>query len=134
MTDNGLIPVSVILDEAGYVECYSIDSGHFENEVITYIADDKETIDRFERYYEAYTVHHDRLQVGDDKLKGLLSDREKKSIREARENQCFPIINRGELWYETLTAEQRQELAVWYQAWLDAPQTLKMPNTPSWLA
>lgn len=54
-------------------------------------------------------------------------------IRERREKECFKFINRGSLWYDTLTAEQKAELAVWYRAWLDAPQTLVVPAKPSWL-
>lgn len=54
-------------------------------------------------------------------------------IRHRRETECFPIINRGSLWYDSLTAEQKAELATWYQAWLDAPETLVVPQKPSWL-
>lgn len=54
-------------------------------------------------------------------------------IRARREVECFPIINRGEAWYTLLTQEQKDELAVWYQAWLDAPQTLVIPENPEWL-
>lgn len=31
------------------------------------------------------------------------------------------------------TAEQKQELSAWYQAWLDAPQTNVVPAKPAWL-
>ena len=54
-------------------------------------------------------------------------------IRYRRENECFPIINRGSLWYDTLTDEQKAELSVWYHAWLDAPQTMVIPTKPTWL-
>lgn len=60
--------------------------------------------------------------------KAKLSD-----IRRRRESECFPVINRGELWYERLTEEKRQELETWYQAWLDAPETLVIPDLPEWL-
>lgn len=56
-----------------------------------------------------------------------------KSLRARREKECFPIINRGQLWYSTLTAEQYRELQVWYQAWLDVTETLVIPERPSWL-
>lgn len=55
------------------------------------------------------------------------------NIRARRAAVCFPIINRGILWYDTLTAEQRAELAVWYQAWLDAPAVGIIPSTPDWV-
>lgn len=57
----------------------------------------------------------------------------KNQIRERRERECFAIVNRGELWYETLTEEQKAELDAWYQAWLDAPETLVIPEKPEWV-
>lgn len=54
-------------------------------------------------------------------------------IREQRAKICFPIINRGRLWYDRLTEEQVAELRDWYSAWLDAPETLTVPKTPEWV-
>lgn len=45
----------------------------------------------------------------------------------------FSIINRGPAWYNSLTEEQKQELQIWYQAWLDSPETLIEPSTPTWI-
>ena len=56
-----------------------------------------------------------------------------KQLRVRREKECFPIINRGELWYNKLTDEQKQELSAWYEAWLDAPATGVAPQKPEWL-
>lgn len=56
-----------------------------------------------------------------------------KSLRTKREKECFSIINRGQLWYSTLTAEQYRELQVWYQAWLDVTKTLVIPEKLGWL-
>lgn len=56
-----------------------------------------------------------------------------KELREKRESVCFPIINRGELWYRTLTNEQLAELQDWYTAWLNVTETLIVPEKPSWL-
>lgn len=55
------------------------------------------------------------------------------NIRRRREKECFSIINRGKLWYDTLTAEQTKELNIWYQEWLDAPQTGIIPDMPKWI-
>ena len=55
------------------------------------------------------------------------------AIRAQREIECFPIINRGVLWYDKLTEEQKAELAAWYQQWLDAPQTNIIPKPLQWL-
>lgn len=54
-------------------------------------------------------------------------------LRIRREEECFPIINRGQLWYNTLTTEQVQELNQWYMAWLDITETKIIPTKPSWL-
>lgn len=64
-------------------------------------------------------------------------------LRDMREWECFSIINRGVLWYNTLTTEQQQELNTWYQAWLDVPQVYLetkptdietiIPAKPNWL-
>lgn len=55
------------------------------------------------------------------------------AIRARREIECFPIINRGALWYEKLSEAQKTELAAWYQAWLDAPQTNNAPEMLEWV-
>lgn len=64
-------------------------------------------------------------------------------LRSKRKDECFPIINRGVLWYNTLTTEQQQELDIWYKAWLNVPQIYQetkpnnietiIPTKPSWL-
>ena len=62
----------------------------------------------------------------------LLENR-KNEIRKKREEECFPIINRGTIWYDKLTDEQKIELSNWYDAWLNAPETLKVPEILTWL-
>ena len=64
-------------------------------------------------------------------------------IRSIRESECFPIINRGSLWYDKLTDEQKQELSEWYEKWLNTPQIYQssgnvdyksiLPEKPQWL-
>lgn len=54
-------------------------------------------------------------------------------LRYRREEECFSIINRGQLWYNNLTAEQFSELQVWYKAWLDVTETKIIPEKPTWL-
>lgn len=57
----------------------------------------------------------------------------KNRLRELRKRECFPVINRGKLWYDRLTLLQYQELKNWYQAWLDVTETLVKPVKPYWL-
>lgn len=62
-------------------------------------------------------------------------------LRYLRDVYCFPIINRGVLWYNRLTEEQRLELDVWYKEWLDVTDKYTegidietiIPKKPEWL-
>lgn len=54
-------------------------------------------------------------------------------LRRQREFECFPYINRGQLWYFSLTDEQRTEFQEWYTAWLNVTETLIAPKKPIWL-
>lgn len=54
-------------------------------------------------------------------------------LRAQRETECFPVINRGKLWYDRLTPEQEQELDAWYNAWLSVTETKVAPVAPSWI-
>lgn len=54
-------------------------------------------------------------------------------LRVKRVPYCFDIINRGQVWYNTLTNQQKNELQTWYQDWLDAPNKLKEPKQLNWL-
>ena len=62
-------------------------------------------------------------------------------LRAKRDIDCFTIINRGELWYNKLTENQKQELSEWYQKWLDVTEETNkdengnyiIPEKPNWL-
>lgn len=54
-------------------------------------------------------------------------------LRNRRQTECFPVINRGILWYNKLSNEQYTELLNWYNAWLDVTETLVAPTAPAWL-
>ena len=54
-------------------------------------------------------------------------------MRNIRRLCVFTIINRGALWYETLTEDQVSDLKSWYLAWLEYPSTGVIPPTPVWL-
>ena len=62
-----------------------------------------------------------------------MTHQQKQQIRQRREKECFPIVNRSESWKRRLTQEQRNELELWYQQWLDAPETGNIPVTPAWI-
>lgn len=58
---------------------------------------------------------------------------EKQRLRTRREQECFPIVNRGRLWYNKLSTEQYAELTNWYEDWLNVTDTLQVPAMPVWL-
>lgn len=55
------------------------------------------------------------------------------ALRAERQYSCFDIVNRGQVWYEGLTEEQRAELKQWYKDWLDVTKTHNVPVPPAWL-
>jgi hypothetical protein len=61
-------------------------------------------------------------------------EREKQRLRQLRDKECFVYINRGELWYNRLTSEQKIELDMWYQEWLNVTETFIIPTKPLWLS
>lgn len=63
----------------------------------------------------------------------ILNDYLINEFRNIRNIECFPIINRGKLWYDNLTQEQLEELNKWYQDWLNVTATLIKPIKPSWI-
>lgn len=81
---------------------------------------------------EAYDEYED-IQVYIPYTEEELKVREIAKLRRRREIECFPIINRGQLWYETLTEKQKTELKEWYMAWLNITETLVVPQKPEWL-
>lgn len=58
---------------------------------------------------------------------------EREALRKQRTRECFPIVNRGKLWYNCLTNEELAQLDNWYWAWLDVTDTLVIPTKPQFL-
>lgn len=87
--------------------------------------------------YKAQTQNCQIVNGSDNKpmLKPIVLSDEQilMNLRNQREAECFPIINRGKLWYDNLTTEQIAELNEWYNAWLDVTETKVIPTRPSWL-
>lgn len=81
---------------------------------------------------EAYDEYED-IQVYVPYTEAELAERKLEQLRMRRERECFPYINRGSLWYESLTDEQLEEFKEWYVAWLNVTETLTVPDKPQWL-
>ena len=124
--------MQVILNEQGYVQSYAL-VGSFGSGAIT--VKKPENLDDFENNYRSYYLSDDKTLVkSDDRQKEIEDQRELAYLRSQRDKACLPYVNRGELWYSKLTAEQRDELDVWYQAWLDVTNTRVIPEAPAWLS
>lgn len=93
-------------------------------------------------YYNGYFLLEDRKYVRkvhgeveiDDAAK--CQDKHQKEIeglRSRRASECFSVIDRSILWHNRLTEEQKTELNVWYQAWLNVTETKVIPEKPAWL-
>ena len=63
----------------------------------------------------------------------LSEEEQVQKLRNKREKECFGIINRGKLWYNTLTEEQIEELDKWYKDWLAVTETKIEPEKPEWI-
>ena len=81
---------------------------------------------------EAYDEYED-IQVYVPYTEEELNEIKRADIRRRRVSECFAVINRGKLWYDRLTVAEEIELTDWYNAWLDAPETLVVPERPAWI-
>lgn len=121
--------MKILIDENKYLTCFCIDAeldGGIDVET-------PEDIDAFIDVFRAYRYDNGSLTLDQSKLGALDNERTNNNLRHRREKVCFPIINRGELWYSKLTEAQKDELGAWYQAWLDVTDTMVVPEMPAWL-
>lgn len=116
-------------DADGYVESYAI-IGTIEGGVEVPTPSD---FDYFESNFTAYRVRDGNLVFDKAKQKAIEKAIAVAEYRRRREDECFSVINRGQLWYDTLFPEQLAELKTWYRSWLDGTNTLTIPEKPGWL-
>ena len=123
--------MQIVLDEHGYVKAYALVG---EMSDVSATVNDPADIDDFEANYRSYYLSENNTLVKSaDKQLEINNERELAVLRHKRDKQCFPYINRGQLWYSKLTDVQKDELGVWYQAWLDVTDTKNIPTAPAWL-
>lgn len=121
--------MKILIDENSYLTCFCVEAELNDSiEVET-----PEDIDAFADVFRAYKYEDGSLILDKNKLDALNAERTTDILRRKREKICFPYVNRGEMWYSRLSAEQKEELDVWYQAWLDVTDTKVLPDMPTWL-
>jgi hypothetical protein len=123
--------MKLYLDEQDFVQLYALDTDNTDENYV-YVSDEYLT-EHFEAHYRCYRYQEEGLVYCLEQKEAVKEKEEKDEIREARKRICFPVINRGALWYEKLSEQRKEELAAWYEAWLNAPDTMEMPEAPSWL-
>ncbi len=113
----------------GFVENYAL-IGTVENGVE--VAEPQD-MGHYEANFKAYKLQDGKLVFDAEKQNEQQRTEAVVAYRQQRERECFPIINRGWLWYDTLSQEQQEELRQWYRSWLDGTDTLAVPEKPAWL-
>lgn len=123
------------LDDNGFIsEFMNVGSeGILPDGIAIEIDVDNFNFDDFLENYRAYKFDGNKINRNDEQAIIVKDENEKELLRVRRLKECFPIINRGDMWYKSLSDEQEKELNVWYKAWLDVTETKKVPNVPSWL-
>ena len=121
--------MKVLLSDQGYVVSYAL-----EGELLDAVeAAEPSDLSHFEEYFTAYQVRDGIMVFDDAQAAAEQAEAAKGAYRKRREVECFPVINRGQLWYDTLSEEQLSELKTWYQAWLNGTNTQTIPEKPEWL-
>ena len=122
--------MKILLNENGYVSSYAT-----IGDILDSIEVDENLIDiqDFEENFESYYYENGTLIKSYIREEELVIERKKDELRIQRQRECFSIINRGQLWYNSLTEEQLNELDIWYKEWLNVTDAFIIPTTRSWL-
>ena len=121
--------MKAILDEKGFIISYALVGDLVDGIELP----DPDDLSHFEEHFSAYKVRDSTATFDNEHSEALLTEAKKDEFRMRREKECFSVINRGWLWYDTLTEKQTKELRKWYKDWLDVTETKKKPDRPSWL-
>ena len=142
--------MKILIDENNYITAYAINNQELENgiECSDFPAGKETEWNHFQNHYRAYKyvpieAPDENYSLTDEDImsqfiydadydEALFHD-QREEIRRKRKVYCFKIINRGPIWFNSLPEAKQQQVRVWYQAWLDAPETLIIPNNPYWL-
>ena len=120
--------MKVTFDENGYVSgwCMIGDNGGEEY-------DPPEDFDSFLDRFDVFKLVDGKLVRDAEKEEADRQEAELASLRERREKECFSVVNRGWIWYSSLTLAQWRDLRAWYLAWLKVTETGTIPERPSWI-
>lgn len=124
--------IEVVLTNEGYVSLFNldVDQTYMQNSILVEDDVDREHFITNSIFYKIIDNH-----LVFDESKKAKADYQFRinTIRIRRQAECFSVIDRSQLWYNSLTNEQKAELQEWYEAWLIAPDTLVIPTKPDWI-
>lgn len=120
--------MKVTIDKDGYVIDWALvgDNGGVD-------VQEPDDLEEFMICATGYKVVDGMLQKDNTRDKEQRLEKQKEALRQQREAECFPVINRGWMWYSGLNLVQWLELKKWYLAWLNVTETLRIPERPTWL-
>ena len=121
--------MQVCLDDQGYVNSYAI-LGTLTNGIEV---NELRDLKHFQEHFQSYKVVEGNLVFDENKESEVEQEALKQELRDRREVECFALINRSPLWYDSLSSIQHKELKEWYDAWLNVTETLVVPERPNWL-
>ena len=98
--------MKVLLNEQGYIESYALEGALLDAVEVSAPSD----LAHFEAHFTAYRVRDGTLSLDGEQAALEQSEAAKAEYRKRREVECFPVINRGQLWYDTLSAAQLADL------------------------
>lgn len=121
--------MKVLLDKDGYITDFAIIGDLVDGVDLP----DPDDMDYFMEHFSAFRLADGVLKCDVEVATKVKQEQEKNQLRRLRDHECFSVINRGQLWYETLSISQLVELQQWYRAWLKVTETKVVPKKPSWL-
>ena len=121
--------MKVLLDEAGYVQSFALVGDLTDGMEVP----DPEDAEHFAEHFRAYNIRDETAVFDPEHNEALQLEAAMDEYRIRREKECFSVVDRSWLWYENLTSEQKEELRIWYQGWLDGTPTQTVPEKPAWL-
>ena len=121
--------MKVLCDDKGYVSSFALIGDQLDGVDVP----EPENITEFLECATGFKIVDGVLIKDEEKVSKETQELQKVVLRERREKECFPVINRGYLWYLTLNLRQWVELKKWYLAWLNVTETFTVPERPDWL-
>ena len=121
--------MKAILDDKGFITSFALEGEITGGIELT----DPEDIVHFIEHWQSYKAQDGKALFDETQDTALQEESEKEALRQRRQTECFAFVNRGQLWYATLSIKQLAELTAWYTAWLKVTETKTIPERPAWL-